>query len=147
MISILCSTKVAVSKGMGARKGREELILSWVIAQPEASRLSKSLMFVCGKQPRPSLQIAHNGDNFIQTKKVSDHREREREHVSPLAMRKPSCTVSGQVGSQSSGMTPPFSSPPNVGTLLFIEVSTSTTTATLFGKFLKVLTITCCRDC
>ena len=31
----------------------------------------------------------------------------------------------------------PFSSLPNVGTLLFIEVSTSTTTATLFGKFLK----------
>ena len=72
---------MAVSKGMGARKGREELILSWVIAQPEASRLSKPLMFVCGKQPRPSLQIAHNGDNFIQTKKVSDHRERERERT------------------------------------------------------------------
>ena len=100
MISILCSTKVAVSKGMGARKGREELILSWVIAQPEASRLSKPLMFVCGKQPRPSLQIAHNGDNFIQTKKVSDHREREREHVSPLAMRNPPAPFQGKLGAR-----------------------------------------------
>lgn len=55
MISYLKFTGVAVSEGMGSRKGREELILSWVIAQPEASRLSKPLMFVCGKQPRPSL--------------------------------------------------------------------------------------------
>ena len=77
---------MAESKGVGARKGREELILSWLIAQPEASRLSKLClppMFVCGKQPRPSLQIAHNGDNFIQTKKVSDHRERGRTCVAP----------------------------------------------------------------
>ena len=79
---------------------------------------------------------------------VRSQREREREHVSPPAMRKPCYTVSGLPSHrQQRNDAAPFSSLPNVGTLLFIEVSTSTTTATYFGKFLKVLTITCCRDC
>ena len=64
---------------MGARKGGADLKL----ADSAAGSLEafQAPMFVCGKQPRPSLQIAHNGDNFIQTKKVSDHRERERERT------------------------------------------------------------------
>ena len=67
---------------MGARKGGADLKLADSAAGSlEAFQAFQAPVFVCGKQPRPSLQIAHNGDNFIQTKKVSDHREREKENM------------------------------------------------------------------
>ena len=66
------------TKKKGARKGGADLKLDDCTSSAAGSlEAFQAPLFVCEKQPHPSLQIAHNGDNFIQTKKVSDHRERE----------------------------------------------------------------------